>query len=179
MWGTGKSSCLKRQMESIWAGDNRRRPWTTGWSLRFFLTQAIVWHVCWQNEPARGLSWTPSKGRCATELRRLSRELRGQQSPQELQRRTDSFDWLPDVWINGQEKSCSGALARRLLWGTVAVLSAQVWSKNNALLDTQPARQEHSWCSKPFLDQFYKAEYLIHNECSISSNTNTLQGAGC
>lgn len=52
-------------------------------------------------------------------------------------------------------------------------------SKSNALLNTQPARQECGWCCEPFLDQFYKAECLIHNECSISSNTNTLQGAGC
>lgn len=51
--------------------------------------------------------------------------------------------------------------------------------ESNALLNTRPARREPGWCGEPFLDQFYKAECLIGNECSISSNTNTLQGAGC
>lgn len=31
MWGTGNSSCLRRQNRSIWAWDNIRRSWTIGW----------------------------------------------------------------------------------------------------------------------------------------------------
>lgn len=67
------------------------------------------------------------------------------------------------------------------LVGCLRELLLRSWLERGSKKQRAPqlARQEPGWCGEPLLDQFYKAESLIHNECSISSDINTLQGAGC
>jgi len=134
----------------------------------------------WQNEPIRGLSPALIKGRHRLPSRGPS-HWRCEDSNLHKSRRggqvhlTDCM--MSELMVRKRAiivPALVGCFRELLLYCLL-----ECGGESNALCSTQPARQEPSRRGEPFLDQLYKAERLIHNECSISWNTNTSRGAGC